>query len=236
MPVYVYGAAVATDGTYVYEAGGYSFSSGATLDVFNRYDPVANAWTTLASMPTAAFMASAVYYPPTNKIYVFGGEDAVSGTNYNITRVYGVASGTWSTGANMPDVRSFMTSGYNSANGKIYLVSGYNTGDVTSAQPNTWEYDPVANTFTERAPIPHAVGGAAAGIINGHLYVAGGRDATTTVVNLVWDYDIAANAWTQKTPMPAVQNNGAGSAIALGRLWVFGGGNYFVQAYQSAST
>jgi hypothetical protein len=235
MPVDVYGAAGASDGTYVYEAGGYSFSSGATLDVFNRYDPVANAWTTLASMPTAAFMASAVYYAPTNKIYVFGGEDAISGINYNITRIYDVATSTWSTGANMPDVRSFMASGYNSVNGKIYLVSGYNTGDVTSAQPNTWEYDPGADTFTERAPIPHAVGGAASGIINGHLYVAGGRDAANTVVNLVWDYDIAANSWTQKAATPAVQNNGLGSAVALNRLWVFGGGNPFGPAHQSSS-
>jgi hypothetical protein len=125
----------------------------------------------------------------------------------------------------MPDVRSFMASGYNSVNGKIYLIGGYNTGDVTSGQPMTWEYDPVAGTFTTRAPIPHAVGGAASGIINGHLYVAGGRDATNTVVNLVWDYDIAANAWTQRTNMPGVQNNVPGSAVALNRLWVFGRGN-----------
>ena len=101
--------------------------------------------------------------------------------------------------------------------------------------PRTWEYDPVANTFTERAPIPHAVGGAAFGIINGHLYVAGGRDATNTVVNLVWDYDIAVNTWTQKAVMPAVQNNGVGSAVALGRLWVFGGGNPFGPAHQSST-
>lgn len=227
MPVGVYGAAGAADSTHVYEAGGYSFDLGSTLDVFNRYDPVANTWTTLTSMPTATFMASAVYYPPTNKIYVFGGEDAVSGTNYNITRIYDVAAGTWATGTNMPDVRSFMASGYNSANGKIYLVSGYNTGDVTSAQPNTWEYDPVADAFTERAPIPNAVGGAASGIINGHLYVAGGRDATNTVVNLVWDYDIAADTWTQKTGMPGINNNVPGSAVALSRLWIFGGGNPF---------
>jgi len=178
-------------------------------------------------MPTAAFMASAVYYPATNRIYVFGGEDAISGTNYSVTRIYDVATGTWTTGTNMPDVRSFMASGYNSANGKIYLVSGYNTGDVTSAQPNTWEYDPVADTFTERAPIPNAVGGAASGIINGHLYVAGGRDATNTVVNLVWDYDIAADTWTQKTGMPGINNNVPGSAVALNRLWIFGGGNPF---------
>lgn len=235
MPVDVYGAAGTSDGTYVYEAGGYSFTSGSTLDVFNRYDPVADSWNTLASMPSAAFMASTVYYPPTNRIYVFGGEDATSGTNYNITRIYDVATGTWSTGANMPDVRSFMASGFNSTNGKIYLVSGYNTGDVESAQPNTWEYDPVANTFTERAPIPHAVGGAAFGIINGQLYVAGGRDATNTVVNLVWDYDIAANTWTQKAVMPAVQNNGTASAIALDRLWVFGGGNPFGPAREGST-
>jgi len=235
MPVDVYGAAGASDGTYVYEAGGYSFSLGATLDAFNRYDPVADAWTTLAAMPTPAFMASAVYYSPTNKIYVFGGEDATTGTNYDITRIYDVATSTWSTGANMPDVRSFMASGYNSTNGKIYLVSGYNTGDVSSAQPNTWEYDPVANTFTERAPIPHAVGGAASGIINGHLYVAGGRDAANTVVDLVWDYDIAGNTWTQKAVMPAVPNNGTGSAVALNRLWVFGGGNPFGLARQRSS-
>src|SRR5881227_2050040 len=128
-------------------------------------------------MPTTAFMASAVYYPPGNKIYVFGGEDANSGVNYNVTRIYNIASQTWSTSANMPDVRAFMASGYNSANGKIYLVSGYNTGQVISAQPDTWEYDPVANTFTSKTPIPHSVGGAASGVINGHLYVAGGRDA-----------------------------------------------------------
>jgi Kelch motif/Galactose oxidase, central domain len=235
MPVDVYGATGTSDGTYVYEAGGYSFSSGTNLDAFNRYDPVANAWTTLASMPTAAFMASAVYYPPTNKIYVFGGEDAISGVNYNVTRIYDVATSTWSTGDNMPDVRSFMASGYNSANGKVYLVGGYNTGDVTSAQPNTWEYDPIADTFTERAPIPHAVGGVAFGIINGHLYVAGGRDATDTVVNLVWDYDIAANTWAQRTEMPAIQNNVAGSAVALGRLWVFGGGNPFGSARKGST-
>src|SRR6266542_1651212 len=37
MPVDLYGAAGASDGTYTYEAGGYSFSLGTTLNVFNRY-------------------------------------------------------------------------------------------------------------------------------------------------------------------------------------------------------
>ena len=41
----------------------------------------------------------------------------------NTTRIYDIATNTWSTGAPMPDVRAFMASGY--FNGKIYLVGGY---------------------------------------------------------------------------------------------------------------
>ncbi len=228
MPLDLYGAAGASDGTYSYHAGGYSFTTGTTLNSLYRYDPVGNSWTTLAPMPDSlSLMASAVYYPTTNKIYVFGGEDAVSGVCTNATRIYDIASNTWSAGANMPDVRSFMGSGYNSANGKIYLVSGYNTGTVDSAQPDTWEYDPVANTFTSKASFPHPAGGMASGVINGHLYVAGGRDAANLVINLNWDYDIAANTWTAKANMPAGNTNVAGSGVAVDNLWAFGGGNPF---------
>ena len=189
MPIDLYGAAGASDGTYFYAAGGYSFSSGNTLAVFNRYDPVANTWSPLPDMPQSAIMATAVYYPTTNKIYVFGGEDAVSGTNYNITRIYDIASNSWSTGATMPDVRSFSAGGYSPATGKIYIISGYNTGFVDSAQPNTWEYDPVADSWTDltgTAPFPHPAGGMAYGVIGCNLYIAGGRDAANQIIDLNW--------------------------------------------------
>ena len=199
-----------------------------------RYDPVANSWTTLAPMPDANIMASAVYYPTTNVIYVFGGEDAVTGVNSNATRIYNIASNTWSAGANMPDVRSFMGSGYNSANGKIYLVSGYNTGTVDSAQPDTWEYDPVANTFTSRLDFPHPAGGMASGFINGLLYVAGGRDAANLNINLNWAFDPVANTWTARADMPGSNPNVTGSGVALDNLWAFGGGNPFGPATKAA--
>jgi N-acetylneuraminic acid mutarotase len=236
MPLDVYGSAGASDGTYSYHAGGYSFTTGTTVTSLYRYDPVANTWSTLAPMTTAgAIMASAVYYPTTNKIYVFGGEDAATGVNSNATRIYDIATNTWSAGAPMPDVRSFMASGYNSANGKIYLVSGYNTGTVDSAQPDTWEYDPVANTFTSKAMFPHPAGGMASGFINGVLYVAGGRDASNTVINLNWAYDPVANTWTAKANMPGSNNNVAGSGVALDRLWAFGGGNPFGPAARGST-
>jgi N-acetylneuraminic acid mutarotase len=232
MPTDLYGAAGASDGTSFYAAGGYSFTSGLTLAVFNRFDPGTNTWTPLADMPQAAIEALAVYYPTTNKIYVFGGEDAVSAANYNITRIYDIASGTWSTGANMPDIRSFMAGGYSPATGKIYAISGYNTGDVTSAQANTWEYDPVADSWTDltgTVPFPHPAGGFAYGVINDKVYIAGGRDANVNIINDTYEFDPTIPAYTQKTDEPGTfQNNVPGSAAASGLLWVYGGGNPFV--------
>jgi hypothetical protein len=230
MPLDFYGGAAASDGTYAYVAGGFSFSTGQTLSSLYRYDPVNDVWATMTPMPQAAIMALAVYYPPTNKIYVFGGEDAVSGTNYNITRIYNIAGNSWATGATMPDVRSFMAGGYNPGDGKIYVLSGYNTGDVTSAQPNTWRYDPVTDTWTDLTgtnPYPHPAGGFGFGVINNHIYIAGGRDANNMVINLTYDFNPATLTYTQKANEPGTQNNVPGSGVAQNALWVFGGGNPF---------
>ena len=123
-----------------------------------------------------AIIASAVYYPPTNKVFVFGGEDAVSGQNYNTTRIYDVATNAWSTGAPLPDVRSFAASGYNPGNQRIYVVAGYK-GQVT--RPRT------RSTSTTRPPTPgrprprsRTPSAGPAGISGGRMIVARGRDAT----------------------------------------------------------
>ena len=139
--------------------------------------------------------ASAVYAPNVNKLFVFGGDDPTTGTVVNTTRIYDIATNTWSSGAAMPDVRAFMGSGY--FNGKIYLVGGYSTGNVDPSFGQVWEYDPVANTFnTTRMSMPATLGGPGFAIINGHIYIAGGRDINNTNLNTLYDYDIAADSWT----------------------------------------
>ena len=125
----------------------------------------------------------------------------------------------------MPDIRAFMGSGY--FNGKIYLVGGYTTGNVDPSFGQVWEYDPVLNTFdTTRASMPATLGGPGFGIINGHMYIAGGRDLANTNLNTLYDYDIAANTWTPRANLPSGVNV-PGSAVIAGKLWVFGGGNPF---------
>ena len=235
MPIDLYGAACASNDTSIYCAGGYSISLPGVVPQLVRYDPGPNTWTALAPIPVPSSMASAVYYPPTNKIYVFGGSDPDAETVNNLNQIYDIASNTWSTGAPLPDLRSFMASGYSPDNGKIYLVGGYNTALVDSGQPDTWEYDPVADTYTNKTDFPELAGGYASGIINGHLYVAGGRDNNNVSLSTVWDYDIAADTWTQKNDMPGTQNNVRGSAVALDSLFVFGGGDPFIVPGSPAS-
>src|SRR2546429_7676249 len=48
-----YGGTAASDGTYVYVAGGYSIDRNMTLDAFRRFDPVTDIWTLLAPLPDA---------------------------------------------------------------------------------------------------------------------------------------------------------------------------------------
>jgi N-acetylneuraminic acid mutarotase len=226
LPQTVFGPATTSDGTYVYAFGGYHFPEavGSTLDTVYRYDPAANTWSTLAPMPHVALLASAVYYPPTNKIYVFGGANRTPDpiVDYDTTLIYDIASNTWSTGATMPGPRSQMGSGYDSANGKIYLNGGYSdsTQGIGSVTATTWSYDPVANSFALLADSPIARGGPAAGVVNGHFVVAGGRTSIPADETLVatYDYDIASDSWTQKQDMPQ-PTNVPGSAVALGQLW-----------------
>ncbi len=139
LPQSVFGGAAETDGTFVYVFGGYHFPAapGSTLNTVYRYNIATNIWTTLSTsvpMPQAALVPSAVYYPPTNKIYVFGGSTRTPDpvVTYDVTRIYDIATNTWTMGATMPAPRSQMASGYNPANGKIYLNGGFGTATIDS--------------------------------------------------------------------------------------------------------
>src|SRR5207253_5425680 len=104
---------------------------------------------------------------------------------------------------------------------------------VTSAQSNTWSYDPVANTWTELTgtiPFPPPARGFGYGVINNKLYIAGGRDAANLIIDLTWEFDPVAGTYTAKSPETGFQNNAPGSGAASGLLWVFGGGSPFVGA------
>jgi hypothetical protein len=170
-------------------------------------------------MPASLYATRSVYAANTNTLYVFGGYD---GTVLNTTYRYNVGTNTWSTGAPMPGGRYFPNMVYYAATGKIYVIGGFDSTFAESTQ--TWQYDPVANTWdTTRANIPAAMAGSSAGISGQFIYLAGtwagGLGST-----LHYRYDIVGNAWALMSPIPAAIYAPATGVIG-GQIYVTGGGN-----------
>jgi N-acetylneuraminic acid mutarotase len=212
-------AAICTDGTFAYGAGGNV--SGFPTSGFYQYDLSANSWTTLTSLPTAQYDSRAVYAANVNKIYVFGGIDA----NFfvvNTTLIYDFATSSWSTGAPMPAERFFPATVYDDTTGKIYVAGGIDGGFLETS--TTWIYDPVADTWDSStgAPIPVVMGGSAVSLVGREMYLQGSFGTGATDLN--YSYNIDTNTWTQKANLPSPVYEGAGAAIGT-NTYVVGGGN-----------
>jgi N-acetylneuraminic acid mutarotase len=88
-----------------------------------------------------------------------------------------------------------------------------------------WLYDAAADHWHSQAPLPTPRNSAAAAVVNGVLYVIGGRtvsDGNTPVVEV---YDPGSDRWEQARPMPKAQAGLAASVLG-GKIYVFGG-EYF---------
>ena len=74
--------------------------------------------------------------------------------------------------------------------------------------------------------MPQALGGSASAIVNGHLYIIGGRDISNSARNQTYDYNIAGDTWFTRTNIPTGVNV-PGAAVLGGKIWVVGGGTPF---------
>lgn len=225
LPYSTYGSTVVSDGVYVYVIGGYDMGTSSDITETLRYNPQTNSIISMAAVPHPVMMASGVYVPASNKIYVFGGENQITAEIYDTTLIYDIASNTWTNGASMPDKRAFMAHG--TYNGKEYLVGGYNSGSVIPSFSQVWEYDFTTDLWDTKASMPEGLGGAGYGVVNGHLYVVGGRDDVNYARNQTYDYDIAADSWSVQASLPYGVNV-PGSAVLEGKIWVIGGGDPFL--------
>ncbi len=154
--------------------------------------------------------------------FYFGG----LGTGNTVTaysQKYDIATDTWTRIADMPVPAFAAVAGY--TNGKIYVVGGFTSTDV-SPWPVTGAlriYDVATNSWSAGADLPIPRGGAAGGVVNGKLYVAGGQDDLYEY-RYLHEYDPAGGSWKEKSAMPDFVTFGAGTGSA-DRLYV--GGGYF---------
>ena len=137
-----YGGFMDSDGTFAYEGGGYSFSTGDNINQFGRSTPSPILGRLSPLCQTEQRPGPQACMRRTSTSSSSSVVKTTTATVVNTTRIYDIATNTWTSGAPMPDVRAFMGSGY--FNGKIYLVGGHSTANVDPSFGQVWEYDPVA--------------------------------------------------------------------------------------------
>ncbi len=108
----------------------------------------------------------------------------------------------------------------NFINGVLYAVGGI---DALGTSNTNMAYNPRTNTWTERAPMPTAREHLASAVVDGKLYVIGGRtDGMVANVDANEVYDPVKDIWTEFQPMPS-KRGGLASTSVNGTIYAFGG-------------
>jgi len=177
--------------------------------------PAAGAWGRRADLLEANSEMSIA--EANGKLYVIGGYPSSRVSVATVEEFDPIAS-RWRLTKPMPVALNHTMSV--SVSGKIYVIGGQpGAGGSGPFVDTVYEFDPAAETWTVRAPMPTEPGGGAAAVAGGRIYVAGGRPPRGNDFAV---YDPAANTWRVLPPLPT-QRNHIGAAAIGGKIFVVGG-------------
>ena len=204
------------------------------LDTVEAYDPTANAWSALASMPTArAGLAAAT---KGSRIYTFGGRDgttACTGTIQDVAEVYDIPSDVWVSVTPPPIPVTDATA--IAHGGRIYLIGGCSATEPELSRTDAVQiYDPQGDTWSDGATMPTARHNLALGILGDTIYAIGG-DADENL-DVVEAYDIDKDEWTvdiAAKPNATSENYGIshGGKIYVPGSGIFGAAESFFDVF-----
>ncbi len=199
----------------IYVAGGFD-----TRPSFYIYDIVGNSWQTGPSLLSGTDNNGAVIH--NGKLYVIGGEAA------RAMQIHDLTAGTWSPGPQLPSFR--FASVITGLGDRIHMIGGWNYDNAASASLASHEvFDTTSQSHVPGAlaPLMQARNCAASGVIDGRIYVAGGRapgirDNDSNALRTVEVYVPSADGWDVRADMPTARACAA-SAVLAGKLYVLGG-------------
>lgn len=216
-------ANAAVVGNTLYVLGFYVGSSQTnTSGQVYAYDPTADTWTERTGMPQGTQRASACVAALGDKIYVFGG---ARGAAVADASVYDTAADSWRMLPALPQAREHCAAG---AIGEFVYIASGRAGAINGFRPATLEFDPLTNTYAQKAQIPTPRGGVGGAVLAGRLFIFGGEGnpaaGTNGVFGEVEAFDPVANSWQAFTPL-AIPRHGYGAATLDGRIYLPGGAN-----------
>lgn len=219
----------------LYTLGGLFEGAQNVSDDFLEYDATRDAWTELSPLPEARHHVTVSVVE--NQLYGVGGF-AGGFPNWEAQStvfVYDFNTEEWTVSTPLPQPRGEHTAVV--IEGKIYVVGGRFKRTPDSANFNdhfdtasTLVFDPITGVWSPAPDMPTARNSHAAAVIDGKMYVVGGRQfteqengeyANVNVASLEV-YDPEAESWKTLAPLPQAAGGIAATSVD-GKLYVFGG-------------
>lgn len=234
-------AGVATDGTDIYLAGGYTSNTAGTGQIFGtkqvwKYNVSTNTYTKMPDLPAAIASGQLEYL--NDILHYMGGTNSARtldlGTHYALD-LNNLAAG-WKTLAPLPNPRNHAGSAV--FGGKIYFIGGQHGQDSKLVtQKDVHAYDPFTNAWTKMADLPVPAGANGRGhissgvtVMGNRILVLGGEIVHQSSTNMVSAYTPATNTWQNLTPLPV--NRFSGVAGNMNGLIFYSGGSKTKTTYK----
>jgi N-acetylneuraminic acid mutarotase len=208
------------------------------------FDPAKDEWTKLPDIPEG------IHHPG----FVAIGDKLYSVGGFTIARpatglpawvpskslwIYDTKAKSWSKGPDLPTARGALSAVV--VGSKIYAIGGaknpsYSTPELRPNVPvenvaTNEVFDTATGSWSSAAPMLTARNHHGAALIDGKIYVVGGRIGSTFIIGLSNNvstneaYDVAKNTWSSVLGMPTPRS-GLGVAALNGRMHVVGGEAY----------
>ena len=218
---------LATDGTDIYMAGGYTSNANGTGQIFGtkqawKYNVASNTFSALPDLPLE-LAAGQLQYLKGRLHYIGGADKARKDVALHYALNLDSLSAGWKLLAPISDARNHP--GIAVYNGKIYLIGGaHGQNNAAVTQRITEVYNSENNTWTRLADMPIGLDhiNASVTILGDRIVVLGGQTSHNVPSSRVYAYSPSSNSWSSLTPLPIARAAGVGVELK-GAIYYLGG-------------
>src|SRR6266545_434124 len=209
---------------YIYCAGGSESATSTTTGRVFRYDPIADAITTVAGgdWPPGASTLPGGWSVFNNKLYILGGFDnPPTGNSTNQIWEFTPTTNVWVQKSSLlPVALGYIPTA--TIGNLIYTGGGaIITAGALTDDADSFVYDPTADSIAPIASIPRPTSNTRGLNLNGQMYVLGG--SFNAISNEVDIYDPVSDSWSLGPPFTNARRNGAADTDGTANIWLAGG-------------
>ena len=199
----------------IYNIGGYNENLPEVTDTTRIYNIDTNTWTTGAPMPQALAQMATVLW--NGVIYIAGGNNSTS--RVSTLYAYDIASNTWTTDlAPMP--QAVTLAGFGVIDGRLYVAGGSTDAGYSDT---LYVYDIATHSWSTEASLRQPIARPGSSVLNGLLYLYGGRLSDLTPTTITQIYDPSSHAWKIGPDMNVPLFSSYGTAIGNDSILAPGG-------------